>query len=238
MSDDVKESFIHSSIWQLQQGKATFIRSRTRCVLQLLLLLAGDIETCPGPRGIRCPSCLKCIRKNQSSAACFNCKLKSHLKCMTDRFADNAEELYCSTCSVNKFPDLRSEIPDERVHEELDSFCSKNRGLKLFHRNINGLLGKMEKVRLLLTGTRRNIHVYGLTETHLHRSVLDDELYVDGYTLERADRSKGHYGGVLCYIRNDIQYQRRRDLESPGLEAIFHRNFHRKNKIHLAVFCL
>ena len=71
---------------------------------------------------------------------------------MTDRFADSSEELYCRTCSVEKFPDSESEIPEERVHEELDSFCSKNRGLELFHQNINGLLGKIEKVRLLLNG--------------------------------------------------------------------------------------
>ena len=92
----INESFIYSSIWQLQQGKANF--RHTRHVLQLLLLLAGDIEICHGPRGICCPSCTKYFGKNQSSAFCYNFKLRCHLKCITDRFIGKSEKLYCRTC--------------------------------------------------------------------------------------------------------------------------------------------
>eukprot|EP00112_Aurelia_sp_Birch-Aquarium-sp1_P013739 Seg293.1 transcript_id=Seg293.1/GoldUCD/mRNA.D3Y31 product="hypothetical protein" protein_id=Seg293.1/GoldUCD/D3Y31 len=48
-----------------------------------------------------------------------------------------------------------------------------------------------------------------------------EELEIDGYDLVRKDREKGEYGGVSCFIRSDIKYRRRRDLEIAGLEAIW-----------------
>ena len=74
--------------------------------------------------------------------------------------------------------------------------------------------------------------------TPLHRSVLDEELHINGYTLERADRGKGHYGGggVLYYICDDIHYHRRRDLESRGIEAIIIKIFIVKSKSILQCF--
>ena len=52
----------------------------------------------------------------------------------------------------------------------------------------------------------------------MNNSILDKELQIGGYALQQGERGKGQYGGVLCYIRNDIKYQRQLDLEFPGLE--------------------
>ena len=53
-ADETKPLYICESIFQLQTSKATYWRSKL--ALQLLLLLAGDIEICPGPeRNIREP---------------------------------------------------------------------------------------------------------------------------------------------------------------------------------------
>ena len=59
---DVKESFTLSSIWEYKQEHG--LRLRPKNGLKILLILAGDIELCPGP-AIKCSNCLETIRKNQ-----------------------------------------------------------------------------------------------------------------------------------------------------------------------------
>ena len=68
---------------------------------------------------------------------------------------------------------------------------------------------------------RSTAFVYGISESHATPDIRDGELEIDGYDLVRKDRESGEYGGVLCYIRSDIKYQRRWDLEIAGLEAIW-----------------
>ncbi len=43
-----------------------------------------------------------------------------------------------------------------------------------------------------------------LTETHLRPDVLDSEIQLPGYTVNRSDRLNRSHGGVLLYIRNDV----------------------------------
>ena len=42
------ETYINSSLWQVRGGKFR-IRHTNRGIINILLLLCGDIETCPGP---------------------------------------------------------------------------------------------------------------------------------------------------------------------------------------------
>ena len=50
-----------------------------------------------------------------------------------------------------------------------------------------------------------NIALITLTESHLNENFKDGEVSIEGYTLYRADRSKGvRKGGVITYVRNDI----------------------------------
>ena len=100
----------------------------------------------------------------------------------------------------------------------LKSFTRK-RGFKILHQNINGIGSKMDSVKILLG--KKNIHVFGFTESHINASITDEEVSVDGYYVERLDRTTGSYGGVVCFIRNEINYERRKDLEMKGMEAIW-----------------
>ena len=187
--------------------------------------MSGDIEICPGPINITCSSCAKTIRKNQSSGVCLHCKERFHQKCLKDCFENGYEKLYCRTCFVDN-------SDADYVHYSnptLNNFV-KTRGLKVFHLNVNGILGKMDKLKLLLSDTHKNIQIFSISETHLHTSISDTELCIDGYTIIRKDCKKGTYGGVLCYIRNDISFQRRLDLEKPELEAIWIELFIPKSK--------
>ena len=48
-SQDLQETFIYSSLWSYRRINGTGLRTSKTSLIQLLLLLSGDIETCPGP---------------------------------------------------------------------------------------------------------------------------------------------------------------------------------------------
>ena len=73
----------------------------------------------------------------------------------------------------------------------------------------------------LLKETSGKIDILGISETHLNSDIVQGEITVDGYTFIRKDRKTGPGGGVGCFIRNDLGWQRRTDLENDGVEAIW-----------------
>ena len=59
-----KESFIYSSLWQYNLEKPIFVYKKY--LFRVLLLLAGDIEVCPGPTArITCIDVLKQYAKTK-----------------------------------------------------------------------------------------------------------------------------------------------------------------------------
>ena len=186
-----KESFIYSSLWQYNLEKPIFVYKKY--FLRMLLLLAGDIEVCPGPTArITYCGCAKTIRKNQTSGVCTNCRERLHLKCMKDSYGKGTELLFCSTCFVRDFDGNTVEYSNPA----LTNFVKKS-GLKLFHQNINGILKNLDKIKILLNGTKQNIDILGISETHTNNTITNAELSIDGYTIERKDRQNGVFGGVL-----------------------------------------
>ena len=81
-------------------------------------------------------------------------------------------------------------------------------------------------MKILLNSTK-HIDIFGLCETFLSESVDNDILNLDGYTFERKDRheintaSANKGGGVLIYLSNNLNYIRRKDIESPDIESIW-----------------
>ena len=152
------ESCVHPNL-NLSPRLGLQITSR-KGLLLLLLLMAGDIETCPGPTN--------------------------------------------------------------PLFANIGNFV-RNRGLKIFHQNVRGLhcFGKIEQLRLLMDETRKEIQIFGVTETHLNGDIADEEVSIPGYRLERKDRAKGSGGGVAIYMRDDLQVHRRYDLEVNGIECLW-----------------
>ena len=58
---------------------------KPKFALKIFLILAGDIELCPGPR-VNCAGCLKKVQRSQVSKVCDSCGELYHVKCLTDRF--------------------------------------------------------------------------------------------------------------------------------------------------------
>ena len=95
--------------------------------------------------------------------------------------------------------------------------CFKKRGLHFLHLNARSILPKIDHLHNLATNT--NAAVIAITETWLDDTVTDGEVGIPGYVLERRDRNR-EGGGVGLYIRNDIAFNRRDDLQDSELEFI------------------
>ena len=154
---EIQDSYIFSSL-----------RQNRKCS-EILLLICGDIESCPGPT-MKCSSCAQTIRKNQSRIECSQCNGKFHLKCfIADDSGNKAVScLFCLNSTMNRtheniadFEPARPKI--QRELPELQELLSKC-GLKILHQNIRGLLCHKHFVSELFDNFRM-IHLLALSET-------------------------------------------------------------------------
>ena len=51
--------------------------------------------------------------------------------------------------------------------------------------------------------TECNFDIMGICQTFLGDNVADNEIYIDGYTVDKKNRNR-HGGGVLLYIKVGI----------------------------------
>ena len=69
--------------------------------------------------------------------------------------------------------------------------------------------------------------MFGICETFLTPAIDDVSINIQGYKIERKDRYEsaneisGKGGGVLIYVADHIEYERRIDLESSEVESIW-----------------
>ena len=88
--------------------------------------------------------------------------------------------------------------------------------------NINARSLNAEKVdELQVIVDDYDIDVACITETWFREYMDDTSLALEGFCLERKDRDHRRGGGVACYIRNDIEYNRLRELEDDMLEVLW-----------------
>ena len=71
--------------------------------------------------------------------------------------------------------------------------------------NIQSILPKKEEVFQFIK--EKNISLLALNETHLTENVFDNEINLEGYDIVRCDSHNRYTGGVLFYIKKDINYR-------------------------------
>ena len=65
------------------------------------------------------------------------------------------------------------------------------------------MVSKREEIQLLIADNQPQF--VALTETWLTEDIQDTEVTIDGYNMRRADRIGSGYGGVLLYVKEEIQ---------------------------------
>jgi len=79
-----------------------------------------------------------------------------------------------------------------------DDFKSRA-GLGFIHLNVRSMLAKMDMIRIWALSTDADLIV--ISETWLNKSVLNEDISIDGYTVYRTDRPRKG-GGVAVYIKS------------------------------------
>lgn len=102
---------------------------------------------------------------------------------------------------------------------DIENKWLKNKGLHFCHLNIHYLYPKLDEIKTLLHN-QTNIDILCLCETFLHDKFSDDELKIDGYNFVRKDRQR-HGGGLIIYIKSNLSFLHRTDLETNNLETIW-----------------
>ena len=93
----------------------------------------------------------------------------------------------------------------------------RKQGLHFLHINVNSLPSKIDELRDIVSCTKPAI--LGITETKLDSSVSDQEINISDYSILRNDRDRNG-GGVACYIRTDLCFNRRH-VFSNSIESVF-----------------
>ena len=96
--------------------------------------------------------------------------------------------------------------------------CFARKGLHFINANVRSIFYKMSELRIIAKNS--NAAVIGITETWLDSTYTDACVSIDGYNLIRRDRD-GHAGGVCAYIREDLAYNTREDLNNVDLEDLW-----------------
>ena len=84
--------------------------------------------------------------------------------------------------------------------------------MSIIHHNVNRLYSKLDEIRLYLN-SHYPVSVYSCSETFLSSNILDHQISIKGYTIIRRDRISKEGGGLIVYLKNDIECIRRNDLE-------------------------
>ena len=110
------------------------------------------------------------------------------------------------------------DIHNTSISQSLNDFdCFKKRGLHFVHLNARSILPKMEELDILAHST--NATIIAVTETWLDNTICDNEVCIPDYSIQRKDRNR-EGGGVCIFIRNNINFNRRSDIDKDDLEFL------------------
>lgn len=123
--------------------------------------------------------------------------------------------------------------PVSNTQQEINDFCYK-KGFKMFHQNIRGLKGKYDEIQDILYHCKK-IDIFSLTELFVNENTIAD-FNIPGYEFIKRARGNGPGGGVGTYIRNNISFKIRKDLEDIDIEAIWIEIFPKRSKSF--IFCV
>ena len=114
------------------------------------------------------------------------------------------------------------------------------RGIHITNMNIRHLKRKLDDMKILLD-SGNCIDVFGLCETFLTETVDNDILSISGYTFECKERwetnSSSNKGGrILIYLNNNMNYNRRKDIDCNTKEYVWVKIRLRNSKKKLTFF--
>ena len=95
---------------------------------------------------------------------------------------------------------------------------------------------KVEEIAMY--ALENSLDIIGVAESWLNENILDSEVAIDGYTLFRKDRNRlkpGRGGGVLLYIRNNLNCVECPELNTCSNESVWCKLLLDENEIFVGI---
>ena len=95
-----------------------------------------------------------------------------------------------------------------------------HRGMSMACLNINSLFAHIDKLRVFMSNNK--VDILCINETKLDSFINDNEVHILNFEIIRRDRrTNGRHGGGICiYIRSNINYKIRHNLQSEILKNL------------------
>ena len=141
---------------------------------------------------------------------------------VNDVYTDNTSHIIKNLKRM--YPDLYSMMNDADIRQSLMPYLSLGNNINninsvtIGHLNVRSLLPKIHEVQFLLHIS--NFDVLCINESWLDDNIPIQEISIPGYNLLTKHRNR-HGGGIIVYIKNELKYCRRLDLELFDLECIW-----------------
>ena len=100
------------------------------------------------------------------------------------------------------------------AHVQPNLGIPSTRGFKIASINLASLYKHIDQLRIYMLP--KTVDILAINETRLDSCILNDEVSIPGYTLERKDGNR-FGGGVALYIRDSINYKRLNDLPEANM---------------------
>ena len=180
-----------------------------------MLLLAGDVQSNPGPgRSYPCTVCQRNVRNQDASVSCDQCNGWSHTVCVgiSDAEYDTLMEqgsfdLFCHKCTLAELPSYPSsperELNDTDSTIDTDNFRNTGNALRIVNINVNSIKStdKIVLFHAFLDDVNPDI-VIG-TESKLDSTYKNCEIFPPGYRNNVIRRDRNHHGGGVFIIAKD-----------------------------------
>ena len=110
----------------------------------------------------------------------------------------------------------------------------RGKGMRVGHLNIRGIRAgqKIDQIKMMLQSSANDISVLGVSESKLGDDIPDSFIRIENFQFLRKDKIQGS-GGLIVYVRSDVSFSRRKDLEKEHFESIWIEIFHKNSKSFL-----
>lgn len=108
--------------------------------------------------------------------------------------------------------------PNSTSSSNLETLSGMAHHLSFVHLNVQSIRHKLD----ILHAELKHFDILAFSESWLNNSVSSDDLMLPSYSCpERKDRICDTHGGVILYVRENLHYKRRYDLELNRVECIW-----------------
>ena len=110
----------------------------------------------------------------------------------------------------------------------------RGKGMRVGHLNIRGIRAgqKIDQIKMMLHSKENDISVLGVSESKLGDDIPDSFINIENFQCIRKDKKQGS-GGLIVYVRSDVSFSRRKDLEHELFESIWIEIFPKNSKSFL-----